>query len=390
MTRSAIEMADIVRRKGRQFLQRFKAILSYQQLKACRAIERCRTAALGGHKDKCEHCQYEAPISYNSCRSRCCPKCQAHARRLWLEAQRRDLLNTNYFHVVFTVPHELNPLSLTSRRPFLDLLFDASSQTLLEVARDPKRLGAEIGFLAILHTWSSNLLPHYHIHAVVPAGGLSADHQRWIHTSHPLFLLPVRVLRRVFREKFLAGLRQLYRKDLLNLRGPAAQFRDSAWFEQLMEKLGKKNWYVYAKPPFGGPEHVLRYLGRYTHRVAISNHRLLSLENGRVTFRYKDYAHGSKQRIMTLDAVEFLRRFFLHVLPKGFVRIRHYGLLSNRFRKQLLPLARTLLAAQGREPLPPPPMPDSDLWHCPRCGKAMRVVERFTATQLYFAGFDTS
>jgi hypothetical protein len=390
MTRSAIEMADIVRRKGRQFLQRFKAILSYQQLKACRAIERCRTAALGGHKDKCEHCQYEAPISYNSCRSRCCPKCQAHARRLWLEAQRRDLLNTNYFHVVFTVPHELNPLSLTSRRPFLDLLFDASSQTLLEVARDPKRLGAEIGFLAILHTWSSNLLPHYHIHAVVPAGGLSADHQRWIHTSHPLFLLPVRVLRRVFREKFLAGLRQLYRKDLLNLRGPAAQFRDSAWFEQLMEKLGKKNWYVYAKPPFGGPEHVLRYLGRYTHRMAISNHRITAFDGERVSFRWRDYAHGGKQRIMTLDAVNFLCRFFLHVLPKGFVRIRHYGLLSNRFRKQLLPLARTLLAAQGREPLPPPPMPDSDLWHCPRCGKAMRVVERFTATQLYFAGFDTS
>jgi hypothetical protein len=390
MTRPAIEMADIVRRKGRQFLQRFKAILSYQQLKACRAIERCRTAALGGHKDKCEDCQYEAPISYNSCRSRCCPKCQAHARRLWLEAQRRDLLNTNYFHVVFTVPHELNSLGLTSRRPFLDLLFDASSQTLLEVARDPKRLGAEIGFLAILHTWSSNLLTHYHIHAVVPAGGLSADHQRWINTSHPLFLLPVPVLRRVFREKFLAGIRQLYRKELLNLRGPAAQFHDPAWFEQLMEKLGKKNWYVYAKPPFGGPEHVLRYLGRYTHRMAISNHRITAFDGERVSFLWRDYAHGGKQRVMTLDAVNFLCRFFLHVVPKGFVRIRHYGLLSNRFRKQLLPLARTLLAAQGRQPLPLPPPPDSDRWHCPRCGKAMRVVERFTATQLYFAGFDTS
>ena len=226
MTRPAIEMADIVRRKGRQFLERFKAILSYQQLKAYRAIERCRTAALGGHKDKCEDCQYEAPISYNSCRSRCCPKCQAQARRRWLEAQQRDLLNTNYFHVVFTLPHELNPLALTSPRPFLDLLFDASSQTLLEVAADPKRLGAEIGFLSILHTWSSNLLPHYHIHCVVPAGGLSPDHQRWIHTSHPLFLLPVPVLRTVFRNKFLDGLRQLYRKDLLDCRGPAADFRD--------------------------------------------------------------------------------------------------------------------------------------------------------------------
>jgi hypothetical protein len=219
MTRPAIEVADIVRRRGRQFLERFKAVLSYQQLKAYRAVERCRTAALGGHKDKCEHCQYEAPISYNSCRSRCCPKCQAQARKRWLQIQQRDLVNTNYFHVVFTLPHELNPLALASRRPLLDLLFEAASQTLLEVAADPQRLGAEIGFLSILHTWSSSLLPHYHIHCVVPGGGLSPDHQRWIHTSHPMFLLPVPVLRRVFRNKFLDGLCHLYRKRLLNLRG---------------------------------------------------------------------------------------------------------------------------------------------------------------------------
>jgi hypothetical protein len=389
MTRPAIEVADIVRAKGRQYLEHQSSV-SYQQLKAYRAVERCRTAALGGHKDKCVGCEYEAPHSYNYCRSRCCPKCQAQERRRWLQAQQRDLLNTNYFHVVFTVPHELNPLGLTSRRRFLDLLFDASSQTLLEVARDPKRLGAEIGFLSILHTWSSNLLPHYHIHAVVPAGGLSADHRRWIHTSHPLFLLPVPVLRTVFREKFLAGLRQLYRKGLLNLRGPAAQFRDPAWFEQLMDKLGDKKWYVYAKPPFGGPEHVFGYLSRYTHRMAISNHRLIAFDGERVSFRWRDYAHGGKQRVMTLDAVNFLCRFFLHVLPKGFVRIRRYGLLSNRFRKQLLPLARTLLAEQGREPLPLPPLPDCAPWHCPRCGKAMRVVQRFTAAELYFAGFDSS
>jgi Putative transposase/Transposase zinc-binding domain len=390
MSRPVLEVANIVHRKGRQFLQRFKAILSYQQLKAFRAVERCRTAALGGHRDKCEDCQYEAPISYNSCRSRCCPKCQAQARRRWLQAQQRDLLTTNYFHVVFTVPHELNPLGLTSRRRLLDLLFEASSQTLLEVAADPKRLGAEIGFLSILHTWSSNLLPHYHIHSVVPAGGLSADHQRWIHTSHPLFLLPVPVLRTVFREKFLAGLRHLYCKGLLNLRGPAAPFSSRACFEQLMDKLGNKKWYVYAKPPFGGPEHVLRYLGRYTHRMAISNHRLIAFDGERVSFRWRDYAHGGKQRVMTLDAVNFLCRFFLHVLPKGFVRIRRYGLLSNRFRQQLLPLARTLLAAQGREPLLPPPLPDCALWHCPRCNASMRVVQRFTAAQLHFAAFDTS
>ena len=285
----------------------------------------------------------------------------------------------------------MNPLGLTSSRPFLDLLFDASSQTLLEVAADPQHLGAEIGFLSILHTWSSNLLPHYHIHAVVPAGGLSRDHQRWIHTSHPLFLLPIPTLRTVFREKFLAGLQQLSRKNLLDCRGPAADFDDPARFEQLIKKLENKNWYVYAKPPFGGPEHVLRYLGRYTHRMAISNHRLTAFDGEHVSFLWRDYAHGAKQRVTPpLDAVEFLRRFFLHVLPKGFVRIRRYGLLSNRFRKQLLPLARTLLAAQGREPLLLPPLPDCDLWHCPRCGKAMRVVQRFTAAQLFFAGFDTS
>jgi Putative transposase/Transposase zinc-binding domain len=390
MTRPAIEVADIVRARGRQFLERFKAIFSYQQLKAFRAVLRCRTAALGGHKDKCVDCQYEAPISYNSCRSRCCPKCQAQARRRWLEAQQRDLLHTNYFHVVFTVPHELNPLALTTPRRFFDLLFEASSQTLLEVAADPKRLGAEIGFLSILHTWSSNLLPHYHIHCVVPGGGLAADHRRWINTSHPLFLLPIPVLRTVFRNKFLDELRRLYRKGQLDCRGPAAAFSDPAWFEDLAAGLGKKKWFVYAKPPFGGPAHVLRYLGRYTHRMAISNHRLLAFDGERVRFRWRDYAHGNKQRIMTLDAVEFLRRFFLHVLPRGFVRIRHYGLLSNRFRKRLLPLAHELLAAEGREQLSLPPPSNCDLWHCPRCGRAMHVVQRFTAAELYFTGFDSS
>ena len=390
MTRPAIEVADIVRAMGRQFLERFKTILSYQVLKAYRAVLRCRTAALGGHKDRCVDCQYEAPISYNSCRSRCCPKCQAQARRRWLQVQQRDLLNTHYFHVVFTLPHDLNPLALTSPRPFLDLLFQACSQTLLEVAADPKRLGAQIGFLAILHTWGANLLPHYHLHCVVPAGGLSADHRRWIHTRHPLFLLPIPVLRTLFRKKFLDGLRHLYRKQRLACRGPAADFSDPAWFQQLTAKLAKKKWFVYAKPPFGGPAHVLRYLGRYTHRMAISNHRLLAFDGQKVSFLWRDYAHGNKQRVMTLDAGEFLRRFFLHVLPKGFVRIRHYGLLSSRFRQHLLPLAHTLLAAEGHEQLPVPPLPDGDLWHCPRCGKPMQVVARFTAAQLYFAGFDTS
>jgi len=388
MSRPAIEVADIVRAKGRQYLEQFS--VSYQQLKAYRAVERCRTAALGGHKDKCVGCAYEAPHSYNSCRSRCCPKCQAQERRRWLQAQQQDLLNTNYFHVVFTVAHELNPLALTSPRPFLDLLFDASSQALLEVARDPKWLGAEIGFLSILHTWSQTLLGHYHVHCVVPGGGLSPDHQRWISTNHPRFLLPIAVLHDVFREKFLAGLRHLYQKNQLDCRGVATDFHEPAWFEQLIAKLGKKDWYVYAKPPFGGPDRVLAYLGRYTHRMAISNHRITAFDGEEVSFRWRDYQHGGIQRVMPLGAVEFLRRFFLHVLPRGFVRIRHYGLLSNRFRKQLLPLARTLLAAQGHEPLPLPPPPDCDLWHCPRCGAPMRVVERFTAAQLYFAALDSS
>jgi hypothetical protein len=393
MSRPAIEVADIVRVRGRQFLERFKAIFSYQALKAFRAVERCRTRALGGHKDKCADCQYEAPISYNSCRSRCCPKCQAQARQRWVQAQQRDLLSTNYFHVVFTVPHELNPLALTSPKRFLDLLFEAGSQTLIEVAADPKRLGAEIGFLAILHTWSSNLLPHYHIHCVVPAGGLAPDRQRWIHTSHPLFLLPIPVLRSVFRKKFLDGLRKLYGKGLLDCRGPATDFHNPAWFEELAVKLGKKKWFVYAKPPFGGPAHVLRYLGRYTHRMAISNHRLTSFDGEKVTFRWRDYAHGNKQRLMTLDAVEFLRRFFLHVLPKGFVRIRRYGLLSNRFCKQLLPLARRLLALDGRDPLPTarPAADNAPLWLCPRCGGPMRLAQRLTATELALVtGFDSS
>ena len=235
-------------------------------------------------------------------------------------------------------------------------------------------------------SWSQNLLAHYHIHCVVPAGGLSPDHKRWIHTSHPLFLLPIPVLHTVFRKKFLDGLRRLYGKGLLDCRGPAADFRDPARFEQLAARLGKKKWFVYAKPPFGGPAHVLRYLGRYTHRIAISNHRLLAFDGQKVTFRWRDYAHGNKQRVMTLDAVELLRRFFLHVLPKGFVRIRRYGVLSNRFRAESLPLARRLLELEGRAPLPTamPAADNAPLWHCPKCGGRMRVAQRLSATELAF------
>jgi putative transposase len=258
----------------------------------------------------------------------------------------------------------------------------------------PKHLGAEIGFLSILHTWGQNLLAHPHIHCVIPAGGLSPDRQRWIHTRYR-FLLPIRVLRRVFRGKFTAGLRQLHRRGQLNCDGPAAAFRDPKQFAQQLRLLYRQDWVVYAKQAFGGPAQVLRYLGRYTHRIAISNHRLLAFDGERVTFRYKDYARGGKQRTMTLSATEFLRRFFLHVLPLHFVRIRHFGLLSNRFRSQRLPLARTLLALDADHPLPQPapvtPAVSAPLWHCPRCGGPMCVARRLTAAEIsLLSDLDTS
>jgi hypothetical protein len=353
MSRPVLEVADILHAQGSRFLERYQSSISYQQLKAFRAVLRCRTAALGGHLDVCLRCGLQTGISYNSCRNRHCPKCQAGARERWLQARQQELLDTSYFHVVFTVPHELNPLALTSPAVFYDLLFSATAQTLLEVAANPRHLGAEIGFLSILHTWGQNLLLHPHVHCVVPAGGLSPDHKRWIGTRHR-FLLPIKVLHKVFRGKFTAGLKNLYRKGLLNCSGPAACFAQPKQFAQLLRTVHREDWVVYAKQAMGGPAQVLRYLGRYTHRIAISNHRLIAFDGKKVAFRWKDYANGGRKRTMRLEAPEFLRRFFLHVLPKGFVRIRHFGLLSNRFRAQLLPLARTLLAGdQGHELIEP-------------------------------------
>ena len=385
MSRPALEVADILREQGNRFLERYRSSFSYQQLKAFRAVSRCRTAALGGHLDVCLRCGHEAGISYNSCRNRHCPKCQAQARQRWLEARQQELLDTGYFHVVFTVPHELNPLALTTPALFYDLLFSTTAQTLLEVAANPQHLGAEIGLLSILHTWGQNLLLHPHIHCVIPAGGLAPGHTRWIGTQHR-FLLPIQVLRKVFRGKFTAGLKRLYRKGLLDCSGPAACFQHPKQFARLLRTVHRQHWVVYAKQAMGGPAQVLRYLGRYTHRIAISNHRLLGFDGQRVTFRWKDYAHGSKLRIMTLDANEFLRRFFLHVLPKGFVRIRHFGLLSNRFRTQRLPLARTLLADQQRGPVAQPVEKttpgNAPLWQCPRCGGPMCVLRRLDPMEI--------
>ncbi|HXY13979.1 MAG TPA: IS91 family transposase [Terriglobales bacterium] len=384
MTRPTLEVADILCAHGDRFLERYRSSFGYQQLKAFRAIQRCRTAALGGHRDACLGCGYRA-ISYNSCRNRHCPKCQTQARQRWLEARERELLAASYFHVVFTVPHELNVLALDNPRLFYDLLFTASAQTLLEIASDPKHLGAKIGVIAILHTWGQNLLLHPHIHCVVPAGGFSADHRRWVRPRYPFFL-PVKVLSRIFRGKFLAGLKRLHRRKKLQCAGPSAALADRQQFAKLLRRLHRHDWVVYAKPAFGGPLQVLRYLGRYTHRVAISNHRLLAFEQERVTFRWKDYAHGSKQGTMTLGATEFLRRFFLHVLPKGFVRIRHFGFLANRFRASRLALGRQLLgsASWPREEvhLQQVQSHSSSLWRCPRCGSTMVVIQRFTAAEL--------
>ena len=288
-----------------------------------------------------------------------------------------------YVHVVFTLPHQLSPLALANKKVLYDLLFRASAATLLEIAADPKHLGADIGFMSVLHTWGQNVLHHPHAHCVIPAGGLSLDHQHWIHPRYAFFL-PVKVLSRVFRGKFTAGLKRAFRKRQLAFPGSLQPLAQERAFRSFLRSLFHQDWVVYAKPPFGGPQHVLHYLARYTHRVAISNHRIVAFADGQVTFRWKDYAHGSKQKLMTITAEEFLRRFLLHVLPHGFVRIRFFGFLANRRRKSLLPLCQQLLR------MPTSSCPDfarskacsSALWNCPRCGGSMFLLQRFTATEL--------
>lgn len=378
MTRPPWEVADIVRRAGNRFIERYAGSLTWTQLKVLRAVERCRTAALGGHRDQCVRCGHQA-ISYNSCRNRHCPKCQTNAREKWLCARRRELLPVCYFHLVFSVPHALVPLIWQNKKLLFGLLFEACAATLLEVAADPARLGAEIGFLSILHTWGQTLQRHPHIHCVVPGGGLSRDHSRWIR-SPPHFFLPVRVLSRVFRGKFIAGLRQAFDDERLAFCGKLQPLANERAFAAFLRTLFREDWVVYSKAPFGGPEHVLQYLARYTHRVAISNHRLLSVDGDHVTFRWKDYAHHSKCRAMTLTLEEFLRRFLQHVLPKGLPRIRYFGWLANRRRRDLLPLCRTLLAAAPSPAAADPS--ETAVWKCPACGGAMRVTERLTAKQI--------
>ena len=349
MSRPLLEMADIVRCAGQAFVEHSRRWINWQHRKVLLAIVRCRTAALGGHRDRCTDCGHTTTISYNSCRNRHCPRCQGNARRRWLQARERELLPTRYVHAVFTLPRELAPLALQNKRLIYNLLFHASAETLLEVARDPRHLGAEIGFFSVLHSWNQRLQFHPHVHCVVAAGGLAPDHSRWI-SARRSFFLPIGVLSRVFRGKFVAGLRSAFHRGELQFHGePVATSSSRAPSLAWLRVLFRHDWVVYSKRPFGGPEHVLRYLGAYTHRVAISNSRLVALADGNVTFRWRDSAHGNKKRLMTLPVDEFLRRFLLHLLPPGFVRIRNFGFLANRNRATLLPLCFQLLGGSEQD-----------------------------------------
>ena len=384
MARPPLEVADLIRAAGDAFLERNRHWLRGKHSKVLRAIRRCRTAALGGHLDECTRCGHRAAISYNSCRDRHCPKCQTAARDRWIAARQRELLPTRYLHVVFTLPHRLAPLVLQNKKVLYGLLFRTSAETLLEVARNPRHLGAEIGFFSVLHTWSQKLNLHPHVHCVVPAGGLSLDHTRWVR-SRDNYFLPKEVLREIFRGKFVDALEQAFQNGQLRFQGDLKLLAQPKIFAAWLRPLFRQDWVVYLKRPFGGPEYVLHYLGRYTHRVAISHHRLVSLSDGQVTFRWRDSAHHNEQKLLSLSLDEFLCRFLLHILPKGFVRIRNFGFLANRKRATLLPRCFQLL---GSEQQPQADQhassseDDPDLWRCPKCGGPMKVIERLTAAEI--------
>lgn len=339
--RPPLEVADIFRQYGYDF--RLTHPLLPEQRRVMRAIERCRTASLGGHVEQCDACGHQR-IAYNSCRNRHCPKCQSLAKARWLQARLADLLPVEYFHVVFTLPEQLAAVALQNKRVVYNLLFSAASETLRTIAADPRHLAADIGFLAVLHTWDQTLRHHPHLHCVVPGGGLSVEGEGW-RSCRSGFFLPVNVLARLFRRLFLEGLEHAYEKSKLSFHGACAFLAKPTAFNRLLKSVRAREWWVYAKPPFGGPAQVLAYLGRYTHRVAISNHRLLSLKHGQVTFSWRDNRHGQMRSTMTLSAEEFMRRFLLHVLPRGFQRIRQFGLLANRRRGELARCRQLLGAA---------------------------------------------
>ena len=373
--RTSIEVADIFRSAGPAYRTDHAGHLGLHQLKVMSAIEYCRTAAMGGHVEACTDCGHWR-IAYNSCRNRHCPRCQGAAARAWLAAREADLLPVGYFHVVFTLPVEVAAIAFHNKALIYDLLFQAASETMTTIAADPRHLGARIGITAVLHTWGSAMTYHPHVHMIVPGGGIARDGTRWV-SSRPAFLLPVRVLGALFRRLFLARLTVLYDAGRLGFFGTMAPLADRRVFLRHLSPLRKKRWVVYAKPPFAGPAAVLAYLSRYTHRVAISNRRLLAFDDGGVTFRYKDYRRSSadRQQVMTLGVHEFIRRFLFHVLPRGFHRIRHYGLLASGACKDNLDRARQLLAVA------PPAADDTSVEPtdarppCPCCGGHMIIVE---------------
>ena len=374
---ASLEVADIFRVAGPAYRASHAGQLSLHQLKVMSAIENCRTAALGGHVEACEDCGHRR-IAYNSCRNRHCPKCQGAAARTWLAAREADLLPVGYFHVVFTVPAAIADIAFHNKAAVYDLLFHAAAKTMLTIAADPRHLGARIGITAVLHTWGSALTHHPHVHMIVPGGGISLDGERWI-SSRPAFLVPVRVLGKLFRRLFITGLIALHDQGRLAFFGGLAPLADRRTFLRHLSPVRSKRWVVYAKPPFSGPAAVLAYLSRYTHRIAISNRRLLAFDEASVIFRYKDYRRDGADRhqAMTLAADEFIRRFLIHVLPRGFHRIRHYGLLSATARKPNLARTRELLAAAPPSNNDEPDKPRDVRPPCPCCGGHMVIVETF-------------
>lgn len=390
VARPRLELAEIVRQYGDTYRRTHR--LTAVQHRALRAIVACRTAALGGHRETCDRCG-AVRITYNSCRNRHCPKCQTLTKERWLSARRADLLPIPYFHVVFTLPHDLNALAQGNPRVIYALLFRAAADTLLTFGHDPRHLGGTIGVTAILHTWGQNLSPHVHLHCLVTGGALAADGSRWI-TGRSSFLFPVRALSTVFRAKYLAALRRAFATDQLHFADGTADLADRHAFTEFLRRLWALNWIVYAKRPFAGPEHVLSYLGRYTHRVALSNDRLIEHRDGHVRFRWKDYADHNRVKILALDANEFLRRFLLHVVPRGFMRIRHFGLLANRTRRATLTRCRSLLGQPAFEEAPSESVAELvhrltgiDLVRCPVCGEGRMQI---TAIVVHAAPPDTS
>ena len=383
MPRPALEVADIFRDHGAAWRAANAGHVSLDQLKVMTAIERCRTAALGGHVERCEKCAHTV-IAYNSCRNRHCPKCQGAAAQQWLAEREAELLPLRYFHVVFTLPARIADIAYQNKAVIYDLLFKASSETMLTIAADPKHLGARIGILSVLHSWGSAMNHHPHVHMIVPGGGLSLDGQRWL-SCRPLFLLSVEVLSALFRGLFLDKLRAAYQAGALQFFGKHTRLIDPRAFAAYLAPLWNTKWVVYCKRPFGGPKQVLRYLARYTHRVAISNRRLIACDENGVTFKWKDYRIEGPDRykVMTLATHEFIRRFLMHVLPAGFHRIRYYGLLATGKRAENLARARELLMPPiipvdaTKAINPHPAEPEKPTHSCPCCGGRMIIIERF-------------